>query len=397
MINSFSTELLGLNSVNETVWAVAKHVISQLGYEDCVIYLLDSERNRLYQIAAYGPKNPKEHDIENPITLEVGEGICGHVVVSGKSTIISDTSKDKRYFVDDSMRMSEIAVPIISKGEVIGVIDSEHSNKNFFGEQDLEILETIASMVSVKIDQAKAIDELEAYKDELEQRIQESTAELKETINQLQESNEQIKQKNHEKETLLKEIHHRVKNNLQIVSSLLSLHANKAASKSEEEVFRDCQHRIISMSLIHEQLYNKGNLSRIDANKYIYEITHDLLESFSATDRIQMDYQLDELFFNIEQSVPFGLIFNEIMVNAMKHGIPEGQGAIKIELKVQGSDVNLSIEDDGKGFESKKEHDSLGLDLVDTLTNQLEGTYSIESSKAGTACSFKFPLLSTNE
>jgi len=372
---------------------VAKHAISKLGYEDCVIYLLDdNEDRRLHQVAAFGPKNPKGQDIQNPITIGIGEGISGHVAKTGKPIIISDTSKDHRYLLDDSLRSSEIAVPIISHGTVIGVIDSEHSTIDFFSEQDLEILETIASMASVKIDQAKILDELEAYKDALEERVKESTFELQQTINQLKASNEEIQQKNDEKETLLKEIHHRVKNNLQIVSSLLSMHANKSTSTSEESVFRDCQHRIISMSLIHEQLYNKGNLARIDAAKYINEITADLLNSFQASETVNVQYELEELFFNIEQSVPFGLIFNEIMVNALKHAFPTGNGSIKISLFGKNDHVYLSVKDDGKGFLVKEKYDSLGLELVETLTNQLEGDYTITSDENGTLCSFELNL-----
>ena len=261
VVNDFSSRLLHVNTVDGAVWAITKYAVSRLSYADCVVYLVDSSGEFLIQKAAYGPKNEGDFDIKNPLKLRVGQGICGHVAITGVSECVNDTSNDPRYTVDDSVRLSEIAVPILSQGKVIGVIDSEHPDKNFYSSQDIEILETVASMVSVKIDQALALERLANHKDELEKQVEASTRELQETIEELRASHAQIEQRNKEKETLLREIHHRVKNNLQLVTSLLNLHANRLAKEEERFVFRDCQSRIKSMSAVHEQLYQKGNLS----------------------------------------------------------------------------------------------------------------------------------------
>jgi ligand-binding sensor domain-containing protein/putative methionine-R-sulfoxide reductase with GAF domain len=155
-INYFANSVYGENSVNEICWDIARNCISQLQFQDCVVYLLDNETGRLVQKAAYGPKSPREHEIVNPIEIEKGKGIVGAVAQTGKPLLIRDTSKDKRYIIDDEHRLSELAVPILHDGHVIGVIDSEHPKKNFFTEEHLKALSTIASISANKIAEAQA-------------------------------------------------------------------------------------------------------------------------------------------------------------------------------------------------------------------------------------------------
>lgn len=161
IINYFAISLFGQNTVDEILWDLTKNCISKLAFEDCVIYLLDEQRNMLMQKAAYGPKNPKDFSIHEPIEIPMGKGIVGSVAYYGKPEIISDTSLDSRYIQDDTFRYSEIAVPIILNGKVIGVIDSEHSERNFFNDWHLRILNLIASLCANKIMWAKAAEEIE--------------------------------------------------------------------------------------------------------------------------------------------------------------------------------------------------------------------------------------------
>jgi two-component system LytT family sensor kinase len=150
-INHFATSLLDQLTIDEVFWDVTRNCISCLQFEDCVIYWLDETRNVLVQKAAYGPKNPRNYEILEPIEIPVGKGIVGTVALTGKAEIISDTTKDKRYIQDDERRLAEITVPILSGGKVVGVIDSEHSRKNFFRERHLKILTTIAGLCAHKI------------------------------------------------------------------------------------------------------------------------------------------------------------------------------------------------------------------------------------------------------
>lgn len=188
VINRFANVLLDAKTTDEIVWAIAKNAIAQLGYVDCVIYLLDDKENVLVQRAAHGPKNPIDLDILNPIKLTIGQGVVGHVAKSGKGEIVNDTSIDKRYIVDDDMRLSEIAVPIIYNKKVIGVIDSEHPDKNFYPSEDLDILTTIANMAATKLMQAKHGEELKNYQEKLEQLVFERTSELERQKSEITDS-----------------------------------------------------------------------------------------------------------------------------------------------------------------------------------------------------------------
>ncbi|GAB3019328.1 hypothetical protein GCM10027051_25510 [Niabella terrae] len=150
-INYLSSSLHEQKTVDDILWDVAKNCIGRLNFEDCVIYLTDESRNVLVQKAAWGPKSEEGKRIIAPLEIPVGEGIVGSVAQHGKPEIIGDTTRDKRYIVDDERRLSEIAVPIIYKQKVLGVIDSEHSRKNFFTGRQLSILSTVASVCAQKI------------------------------------------------------------------------------------------------------------------------------------------------------------------------------------------------------------------------------------------------------
>jgi putative methionine-R-sulfoxide reductase with GAF domain/ligand-binding sensor domain-containing protein len=152
IINHFATSMNSISNIDDLLWDVGKNCISKLNFEDCVIYLKDENRNVLIQKAAWGPKTTEENKIINPIEIPVGKGIVGSVAQSGKAEIINDTSLDGRYIVDDARRFSEIAIPITNKGVVIGVIDSEHHQKNFYTQRHLQILQTIAALCAGKIE-----------------------------------------------------------------------------------------------------------------------------------------------------------------------------------------------------------------------------------------------------
>ncbi|OEK00915.1 hypothetical protein BFP97_05045 [Roseivirga sp. 4D4] len=166
-INGFVTKLLDDDSLTDIAWEIAENVIDQFDFEDCVIYVLNEESEMLEQLAAYGAKTEKNRIIKNPIHIPLGEGIVGSVALTGKAEIINDTSKDDRYIVDDSMRLSEISVPIVANGRVIGVIDSEHPQRNFFTQQHLETLNTIAVLASNRLNRALAHQKQKEAEEEL--------------------------------------------------------------------------------------------------------------------------------------------------------------------------------------------------------------------------------------
>jgi ligand-binding sensor domain-containing protein/putative methionine-R-sulfoxide reductase with GAF domain len=176
-IDYFAREGQPYTDTVSILWDIVRKSISRLGFEDCVIYLLDEERNMLVQKAAYGDKNPEGFRIANPIEIPVGEGITGYAALSAKTVQVDDTTKDPRYIMDDARRLSELSVPIIHNGRVIGVIDSEHSKRKFFKPIHRQTLEQIASICASKIAGTLALEQtLKA-----EQRLKEIDISLKES------------------------------------------------------------------------------------------------------------------------------------------------------------------------------------------------------------------------
>jgi len=167
-VNELAVALLQPSTLIEVLWVVARTTISQLGFEDCVIYLVDQHRAVLVQKAAYGPKNPVAEEILDPIEIAIGAGIVGSVAANGRAEVANDTRLDSRYILDDEMRLSELAVPILHQGKVIGVIDSEHPQANFYTASHIEVMTTIASMASTKIANALTIERLNAAVAQLE-------------------------------------------------------------------------------------------------------------------------------------------------------------------------------------------------------------------------------------
>ncbi|MBC7850563.1 MAG: histidine kinase [Chitinophagaceae bacterium] len=175
-INYFATSLNEQQTVDSILWDVAKNCIGRLHFQDCVIYLIDEQREVLVQKAAYGPKSPQHYTIASPIEIPVGKGIVGSVATTGRPENIADTSLDPRYIVDDEIRYSEIAVPIIADNRIFGVIDCEHSKKAFFTQRHLSILTTIASLCANKIVKAHA----EAEKREAERILMDTQQKMSE-------------------------------------------------------------------------------------------------------------------------------------------------------------------------------------------------------------------------
>ena len=189
----------------------------------------------------------------------------------------------------------------------------------------------------------------------------------------------QIKASLQEKEVLLKEIHHRVKNNLQIISSLLNLQADYLKDNQAIEIFKDSQNRIESMALIHEKLYQSKDLAKINFADYIQELATSLFCSYEVNlNAITLKMNIEDVILGIDAAIPCGLIINELVVNSLKHAFPEGKpGEISIDFcSINANEFALVVSDSGIGLPKEldlQNTNSLGLQLVNALTNQLEG------------------------
>ena len=181
VLNAFAASLLRYDQViDDILWDVANEVVARLELEDCVIYLFDEQRELLVQRAAHGPKNPKGREILDPIVIASGSGVVGSVAESGLAERIDDTREDPRYICDDQMRLSELAVPIFLDGEVIGVIDSEHSQLAYFTDWHQSLFVSLAALIANRIAKSRADQRLRELNQRLEDRVRERTAELEE-------------------------------------------------------------------------------------------------------------------------------------------------------------------------------------------------------------------------
>ena len=183
-----------------------------------------------------------------------------------------------------------------------------------------------------------------------------------------------------EKETLLKETHHRVKNNMQVISSLLNLQARYLKDPESIEVFKDSQQRIRSMALIHEKLYQSENLARVDFGNYIRQLAAALVGSHQKQPgQVAIRTEIESIEFDLKTSIPLGLIINELVSNALKHAFPDGRtGAITIGLRRTAEGFLLTVGDTGVGIPGETEihhAKSMGFQLVSLLTRQLDGRF----------------------
>jgi two-component sensor histidine kinase len=197
-----------------------------------------------------------------------------------------------------------------------------------------------------------------------------------------------------EKEILLRELNHRVKNNLQIITSLLSLQRTRIQDPSCQELFAECQHRVRAIALAHQRLCGAPSLANIDLAAYFDQLVRELSRSFCVgTGVVTPSVVVEETKLGVDQLVPTALIVNELVCNALKYAFPEGRsGEVHVEVRRDGGDVNLIVSDDGIGFspDQARQQSSVGLQIVQALVDQLSGRLQWTNGR-GTRAKITFP------
>ncbi|HSN62039.1 MAG TPA: histidine kinase, partial [Ferruginibacter sp.] len=365
VINFFSYSMSKQKTTEDMLWDVTRNCISKLGFEDCVIYLIDEEKNVLLQKAAWGPKTTEENKILNPIEIPVGKGIVGHVALTGKAEIINDTSEDSRYIIDDQQRNAELSVPLLQEGKVMGVIDCEHSEKYFYTNQHLQILETVAALCADRLEKMKA--EKESHTKEI--RLVELNRNL--VTSQLTALRAQMNP-------------HFIFNALNSIQQYILTgdvdQANKYLSKFsrlQREVLNHCDQNFITLEKEIEmlQLYLQLEQLRFNEN-FEYQI--------SCADEIDC----------CEIKIP-PMILQPFIENAIWHGLMPKDGHKKVNIRfslLSESELLCVIQDNGIGRLAATrlkhnntemvQHKSKGLSLVFDRLKILEQQYN-HSFKAG--------------
>ena len=266
------------------------------------------------------------------------------------------TSEFSDSYLKPNRILSVMNVPIWLQGEMIGILAHEQTrNLREWTLEEQDFAASISYMISLS---------LEASKREKAQ---------KQIINSLEE-----------KEVLIREVHHRVKNNMQVISSLLSLQSSTIDNKKMKDILEESQNRVKSMSMIHEQLYQSEDLVKIDFSSYVNGLVKNLFQTYSTASQIELDVDVDEeVKLNIETSIPCGLIINELVSNSLKHAFKDGlNGKIWVEMKKKDDQIILKLTDNGAGlpddFQLEKTS-TLGLKLVNGLVEQIDGKIEVNT------------------
>jgi two-component sensor histidine kinase len=303
-----------------------------------------------------------------------------HMKSTGQPIVIGNTADDPRWRHTEGWEWlrSYVSAPIQIAGETVGFLNVDRTQPTASGTKDGQRLESLAHHAATALEHAR-----------LYEQAQQELGERK-------RAEEQLKASLAEKELLLQEIHHRVKNNLQVISSLLYLQSKNIDDPKVLSILQESRHRVRSMALVHEHLYQTDYPTHVDAARYVRTLTSYLMRSYEVrADQIELQVTVDDLRLGIDTAVPCGLLINELVSNALKHAFPNSRsGKIQVALQAMAhGDYRLIVTDDGVGLPGALEEqssDSLGLRLVQTLTQQLEGMIEVDTN-TGTRFEIVFP------
>ena len=291
-----------------------------------------------------------------------GRGPAGRVVRSGQPIFCEDIRQDPTFYLKEAAEQrgfrSVVCLPLREGVRTFGLLSLDSVEVRKVSADEIKLLQQLADDLAFGIG---------AIHSRLER--QRAEAALLTSLN--------------EKEALLREVHHRVKNNLQVIASLLRLESRRIDHPATQTVLRDMQSRIQSMALLHETIYRSGNFAHVNAATYLQQLATQVVRSQVSSPGIALETDIDPVGLEIDQAIPCGLIVNELASNSLKHGFPAGHpGVVRIELKSAGDQgaIRLRVSDTGvglpEGFEPNRKG-TLGLQLVADLARQLRGEFEI--------------------
>lgn len=327
VVNYFASQINSRLKAEDILWDVVANCISKLNFYDCVIYLIDKKRNVLVQKAAYGAKMEQGYMVHAPIEIEIGKGIVGYVASSGVAEIIPDTTLDNRYIVDDEKRYSEITVPLVSDGEVIGVIDSEHPKKNYFTKNHLKILSAIGVLCANQLQRARAEEENQKAKMEVLLNRQKAAE------SRLQSLRLQMNP-------------HFLFNALNSVQQMILAKEDLVATK-----YLSRFSRLLRTVLVHSDKEMVTLREELEILNIYVE-----LESVRFRDKFSYRIHCDDEIDTEEIMIPT-LLVQPFVENAIWHGLMHHEGfkELKVEFSEENNFLKCIVEDNGVGREHAKQ------------------------------------------
>jgi signal transduction histidine kinase len=426
-LNKFAVDLIQIPSIEDLFWYVAQNVVGKLNFVDCVIYQADDDQTSLRQVAAWGGKNPFGRNILNPLIIPFGRGITGQVAQTRKPIIVDDLRTDQNYIPDTEPARSEICVPLIFRGRVVGVIDSEHPQPNAFGAVELEILDTVAAMTGAKLELlAEAQRSAQRYRD-------------------LVASHERLSQEIGVRKALEARLHdarrmesigkltgrfaHEFNNLLTVVLGNLEIVLEAPETAEVSQSLADAWRAAERGALLVQDMLSFAQRTRLNpVETDLNAIIHAFVQALPLLNGVVVDLALDEeLGLILVDTKALEQILSHLIDNAMtavgdqgtvtirtenvqKAMAGEVQGEMPGEMELPpGRYVRVSVEDTGAGIPQERlsqifdpffttkavgKGTGLGLSIVRGLTQQSGGSVSVVSElEKGSTFHILFPAL----
>jgi PAS domain S-box-containing protein len=380
VLNNIMASILGKVDLTEITWIIAKNTMNLFGFEDCLIYTFDENREYLIP-TAYGIKKPKKKGYSPKMKIKVGRGVVGAVAKTGKAEIITDTSKDSRYIPDEIRNFSEITVPIISEGKVIGIIDSEHSSKNYFTQSHLQTLVSIANLTAAKLRHVLNLN--------LRKKAEQQRAEL---LKQLERNNEQLKEFAHI-------VSHDLKSPLRSISALASWMQEDYGDVIDENGRNNLtmmQDKIQKMDHLIDGILRYSsvqNSKHITEEVAVEKVIKDILETIYIPPNVTIEIQ-NELPVIQADAIRMQQLFQNLISNAVTY-CDKKVGKVEIGFQSKKKFWKFWIRDNGIGipeeyhkkifmvFQSLGNHENstgIGLSIVKKIVDQYDGRVWLEST-----------------
>ena len=408
ILNRFAVDIMGLHSTTALMWHVAREVVGNMGFNDCVIYLTDPTGRYLRQVAAIGAKNPEGDSIVNSLRIRVGDGVTGRVAETGKAVIINDLSKEPSYIPDLEPALSEICVPMIIDGTVVGVIDSEEISANIFTERHLEVLSTIAAMASSKLKLIREADRTEMRNRELE-RIR----------RHLDGARREAESANRVKNAFLGTLSHELRTPMNGVIGMGELLSHSELNDKQRKFLEILLASAKSLTglmddLLDISMIEAGELRLTRSEFNLKDMAESVVSSIKSTPiatdatlTCNVHKNLLGMWFGDEKRVR--QVVSNLVNNAVKF---TGNGTINLSLTLVQNGVRFEVKDDGPGvpkdkltaiferFNQVEETESrrhggvgIGLNISQQLVSAMGGRIGVESDEGqGALFWFELPL-----
>jgi two-component sensor histidine kinase len=378
IVAEISDSFVKSKSKNDVFTELTHKCVQLLDLMECAVYDWDTATDFLHRKANFNRVNldsPTEHVIKNR------EGLVG-LSLNSKATIVVDDTQVNSYYVALSAGFkSEICVPIQFHNKVYGIIRSEHPEVGFYVSPYPSIFELLALMAAQSIFRIEELLKEKVSNEQHEAEIIENQTKLDTVLETVSDQFAQLKHSKIKHDILLREVHHRVNNNLQIISSIIRLHRMKE-NMEDSHALRDISSRVDAMAIIHTNMYKTLEMNKVDLESYLEDLVQ-LLRGLSTVS-VEFDFRTKIKSLNINTLVPLGMLIVELSMNAFRHAFDESIEAPKLTLRIT-QDMNtnryvLDVSDNGIGMNSLYpilEEVNVGATLIQAYIEQLNGKMEV--------------------